>query len=280
MERYLHDSGMPRRIFPGEARSGFVYTRSRSGTKGFNVDIFGDVQDHSFSFFIEVPGFEPDYSAVDFETLYRDDEIKNVSTSEGFAALAKLPCCANDESGEVAGAPVNVILIGSGEQVLQGLLRAGWYETARAKDAAEEEKQKRGQYLIGRPADTVFRKVRESAGERNELRLWLTRTTVDNEPVWAGQTSHYMSRVAGGARLDPDVDDARMYMVQTMWFAQALRKFGWAKGGDVVPIGKQRRDVNGARCFTDGFRAVMWVSGDPVSMMEVMIVGTEKPPRR
>jgi hypothetical protein len=280
MERYLYDSGMPRRIFPGETRSGFVYTRARPGTKGFNVDVFGDVQDHSFTFFIDVPGFVPDHSAVDFDALYRDDEIKNVSISEAFAALAKLPCCANDKSGEVAGAPVNVILIGSSEQVLQGLLRAGWYETARAKNAAEEKTQKRGQYLRGRPADAVFRIVRESAGERNELRLWLAPTTVDNEQVWAGQISHYMSRVIGSARLDPDVDDARMYMAQTMWFAQALRQFGWAKGADVVPIGNQRRDINGAPFFTDGYRAVMWVSGDPVSMLEVMTVGAERPTHR
>jgi hypothetical protein len=71
-----------------------------------------------------------------------------------------------------------------------------------------------------------------------------------------------------------------MYMVQIMWFAQALKKFGWAKGDDVVPIGKQRRDVNGAPFFTDGYRAVMWLSGDPVSMLEVIRVGLDSPPRQ
>ncbi len=280
MERFLYDNTISRQIYPGEVRSGFVFTRARPGTKGFNIDVYGDSEDHSFAFFINVPGFVPDHADVDFDTLFRADEIKNLSAAELLAGLADFPCCANDESGEVAGAPVNVILIGSGEQVLQALLRADWYETARATDAAEEALQKRGQYLRGRPADAVFRKIRESASERNELRLWLTPTTVDNEHIWAGQVSHYMARAFGEPRLDPDVDDARMYMVQIMWFAQALKKFGWAKGDDVVPIGNQRRDVNGAPFFTDGYRAVRWLSGDPVSMLEVIRVGLDTPPRR
>jgi hypothetical protein len=60
MYRYFQDMAMPRRIPPGEKRSGFVFTHAQPGTKAFNVDLFGParVDDLSFTFFIDVPGFK------------------------------------------------------------------------------------------------------------------------------------------------------------------------------------------------------------------------------
>ena len=50
MNRYFYDMGMPRRIPPGESRSGFVFTHARPGTKAFNVDLFGASRDNDVSF--------------------------------------------------------------------------------------------------------------------------------------------------------------------------------------------------------------------------------------
>lgn len=281
IERYLHESSMPRRIPSGETRSGFVFTRANPGTKAFTVDVYSNTYDRSFAFFVPVPGFVADHADVDLHTLYGPDEIENLKTGELLARLGELPCCARDESGEVAGTPVNVILIGKGKKEgLQALLRAGWRETLRAEDAGEEARQKRGQYILGRTADAVFRKARDAAGERNELRLWLTPVTVEGEYVWVGQISHYMARPFGRVRLDPDVDDARMYMLQIMLYSQGLVKYGWAKGTHVVPFAEQTSAIDGEEYFTDGYRAVLWLSGSPVSMLEVTRVGLDRPPMR
>jgi hypothetical protein len=280
MQHYLYENSMPRRIPAGEVRSGFIFTRANPGTRDFNVDVFGDEEDHSFAFFIEVPGFVADYTGVKFEALYRPDEIEDYAFENFLEALTGQPCCAQNESGERKGAPVNVVLVAKGEDGVHALLRAGWQQTPQASDEQEREKQKRGQFLFGRPADALFRKKSGSFGERNELRLWLAPMTVEGEQVWAGQASHFMARKLGDARLDPDVDDARMYMTQIMWYGQTLRKLGWSKGAEAVPIDKQKTDVNGAPFFTDGYRAVMWLSADPVSMMEARRVGRDRPPIR
>lgn len=280
MAYFLFENTMSRHIPAGDVRSGFVFTRARPGTKGFNVDVYGNAEDHSFSFFIAVPGFVSDHEDVDFEGLYSPDEIQHLDTVALLATLAELPCCARNQAGEITGTPVNVILVGSGEDVLQALLRAGWHETPRAEDAEEEARQKRGQYFLGRTADAVFRKVRDTVGERNELRLWLAPVTVDGEPIWVGQISHYMARTFGRPRLDPDVDDARMYMMQNIWYSQGLRQFGWATGRDVVSIGSQRTNITGEGYFTDGYRVVLWLSGDPVSMLEVKRANLDQPPIR
>jgi hypothetical protein len=280
MARYMYENSMSRRIPAGEVRSGFIFTRANPGTKDFNVDVYGTDQDHSFAFFIDVPGFVADYSAVNFEELYQPDEITDYAPQDFLDALVDYPCCAQDESGERKGAPINVVLVAKGRDVLQALLRAGWQQTPQAGDEDELEQQKRGQYLFGRTAGAVFRKRRDNAGERNELRLWLTPAQIEGEDVWAGQVNHFMARKLGDARLDPDVDDARMYMTQIMWYGQTLRKLGWSKGKDAVPIDRQKTDVNGAPFFTDGYRAVMWLSGDPVSMLEAQRIGRDRPVRR
>jgi hypothetical protein len=72
IERRLYEMGMPRRIEPGETVSGFVFTHAVPGTKGLLVDIFSsEDEDHSFAFFLDVPGFIPDHAEVEFETLYQ-----------------------------------------------------------------------------------------------------------------------------------------------------------------------------------------------------------------
>ena len=284
MERYLDEIAMPRIVPPGQTRSGFVFTNLSPGTKGFNVDLFGpESQDGHFTFFIEVPGLVPDHAAVEFEGLYRPSEIRDLDRDGLRAALAELPCCSTDRSGEEPGLPAGLVIVGEGDDVLRALLRAGWYETVRPED---ESHLARAQFLFGRPPDGVFRIRRGGKYDRNEVRLWLAPMRVDGKAVWLAQITRYLGqttplgRALFDPRLDPDIDDGRNYMLQSMWYSQGLEASAWVTGGQDVPVDHMRTDYNGASYFSDGMRAVLWLSGSPVSLLESDYVEWDTPPHR
>lgn len=268
MERMYHDMAMPRRIGAGQTRSGFVFTHLDPGTKGFSVDLFGaGDNDHQFVFFVDVPGFVPDHAEIEFAKLYAPGEFRSYSLEGLRKALAELPCCATDASGSEIGMPINVVLIGKGEAVLHALLRARWHETQRGDNKSSLAAL---QYWNGRPPDAVFRLRRGKIGERNELRIWLTPMSIDGEPVWLAQVTHYLEGFFKWSFLDPDIDDATLYLLQNIWYSQGLAQHGWISTGHDVPYAEMRTDFTGERYFTSGYRGVFWLSGAPLSLTEAI----------
>lgn len=283
LERTLYETAMNRWIWPGETRAGFVYTHHDPGTKAFNVDLFTATGSTTFTYFIEVPDQIPDHADVDVDSLYSADEIRDLDLAGLRSALAEMTCCAADHTGQEQGLPINVVLVGEGLEVLRALLRAGWFERARV-DKPEDIAQE--QHWDGRPPDAVFRTRRSGTGDRNELRVWRAPLRVEGEPVWVAQITHYVGR--GGElfraffdpRLDPDIDEARNYMLQLMWYAQALESFGWSNDGPVVRVDAPSVDFRGVGYFTDGVRSTLWLSGEPISQIETTTVGWDAHPRR
>ena len=53
-------------------------------------------------------------------------------------------------------------------------------------------------------------------------------------------------------RLDPNIDDARNYMVQILWYAQGLQGYASHDTGQQVYIDAERTDFKGVPYFTDG----------------------------
>ena len=273
MDKRFHSAGITRYVEPGETVSGFVFTHMSPGTKSFNVDLFGATTQQNFAFFIEVPGFKPDHAEVDFEHLYSQDEFRELTTEEFRETLNELPGYTANEHGEPSGLPVNAIIIGNGIDVLRALLRAGWYESI-ITDANNFDYRLATYYLYGRKSDAVFRYQRKNSVDRNELRLWLAPMRVDGELVWMGQVTNfvgqrsYIEQVFLGAHLDPDVDDARGFLLQNIWYSQGLKAFTWSSTGEPVSIDQPASDFNGNPFFTDGSRALMWFSGEPHSLLD------------
>ena len=81
-------------------------------------------------------------------------------------------------------------------------------------------------------------------------------------------------------KIDPDVDETRDYLGQDLWYSQVLVKFAYVKGVGAAPISEPRGNLTGDPYFTDGYRAVMWVSDDPIDFEEVEFVRWEIPPQR
>ena len=268
----LHELAMPRQIPKGATRSGFVFTHASPGTKSFTVDLFGiGASDYNFVFFIDVPGFQPDHAQVDIESLYEPGEIREVGEAGLRDALQALPCCATLPGGAVTGLPINVVFVGPGRDVLTALLRAGWYEVSRPDTELEKLRSPR---LFDRVPDAVFRLARGQSGDRNEIRVWMAPLRVGGDPVWVSQMTHYIDRPTKlatallDASLDPDVDDARNYMLQRMWYSQALERFAYVAGEQLDTAADLSAFFSGSRYFSDGYRLVLWLSAAPVSLLE------------
>jgi len=281
MDRRFHGSAMPRQIPAGATRSGYVFTHTSPGTKSFNIDLFGADSDYSFAFFITVPDFVPDHAEVDFHSLYPPEEVHDYELVEFHNGLADLPFITTDKSGQQTGLPVGTVIVGDGADVLKALLRAGWYESPRILDTDQGMK---GHYLFGRAPDAVFRIQRSGKRDRNRLYLWLAPLRVDGKLVWLAQVTHFigqrtqLEQVIFGERVDPNIDDGRDYLVQNLWYSQSLGQFAWLARNDAIPIENAQLDFNGFEYFTDGYVNVIWVSGEPISLLETRRLSWDNPP--
>lgn len=288
MDEFFHQHAFRNPIYPGRIRSGFVYTNLELGTKAFNVDVMG--QDHkvrTFTFLISVEGLKADYREVDWDSLYATRDKVVFDSSMAFRkTLEELPCCTTGEDDSQMADPVNVVIVGNGADVLYALLRSGWDETAAASSydtKAQLPWEFRYQpvkslYLFERPQDAAFRKSRSTLNERNQLRLWLSPFFFEGKNVWVGQISRIIRRSAWDKfRIEPDVDEARTYLLQDLWYAQAITKFGFVKGTGLATLSEPRKSLHDDNYFTDGLRTVIWVSNDPILYSEIQFVQWETP---
>jgi hypothetical protein len=273
MDKRFHDLAMPRYIDPGETRSGFVFTHADSGAKGFNVDVFGGGQSRNFTFLLRVPGFEPDYARLNLREMYGDD-VPDYDRDALREVLAGLPCCSGDRLGETSGEPLNLVLVGAGEELLRALLRSGWRETS-----VEEAKAQPPQFLYGREQDAIFRYETIGGDGFYELRVWKAPFTADSDDVYVAQARHFFRWIGTVNRMDADVDNARNFAAQKFLYGQALKANAWVAGKEVVPVTSFWDSLVQPPYFTDGYRVVMWLSGTPYSMFDIDIQTWDSPPK-
>ena len=272
MQEHFDALAMDRFIKGGETRSGFVFTHVDWGAKGFNVDVFNQRTAHHFSFLERVPGFVPDYANIKFNELYSDDDVRELDIDQFRAALDTLPCCSIDADRDDDREAINLVFVGQGKELLVGLLRSYWVETAQA-DASE----RRPDYLFDRPQDAIFRYESRVDDSIYEMRVWLAPLRVDGDPVWLAQVRHYYN-TAGFRIADPDIDNARSFALQNLVYGQALRQYAWIAGDEVVPVESFWQNPVRPPYFTDGERLVLWLDAEPVSMDEVEFLRWDEAP--
>ena len=287
IDKFFHEQAMRSYIPKGGVRSGFVFTNMDLGTKSFNVDLIGKRGDRRFTFFVSVPGMKVSHEDVDWKNLYTKDELVSYDNGEDFvSALEALLCCTTNADGSKQGDPLNLVIIAKDEDLHRVLIQGGWDETEKAKNGPGKQKQSSAklpqqhryapmpsQYLYGRPQDAAFRKSRESVGERNNLMLWLSPLSFKGKAAWIGQISreirlHYLEN---RYQIEPHVDEARTYLFQDFWYSQSLAKFGYVEGVGAASISEPRKTFLDHLYFTDGYRLVLWLSGESLSMSEVDI---------
>lgn len=285
IDRYFLKHAMGLYLAPGSIRSGFVFTNLDLGTKSFNVDLVGDDnQSKTFTFFIPVPGLRSDHQDVDFNNLYSAKEMVSYNAGDFRKALKDLPCCATNKDGTKQGGPINFVIVADAHDLLRALIRAGWNETATSSTASSSKKDISSDipqdlrykpvaplYYYGRQQDASFREPRAAGFERNELRLWLSPIRFEGQAVWMGQINRdYGKQFSGRMNRKIDLDEARSFLLQNLWYAQSVKQYGFVKGtGTVSPISEPKTTFKGSTYITDGYRVVLWLSGKTVPLSDV-----------
>jgi hypothetical protein len=296
IDRYFLKNSMGLFLPPGAIRSGFVFTNLDLGTKAFNVDLVGeDNEPNVFTFFIPVPGLRADHEDVDFDNLYSANEMVSYDEANFREALKNLPCCTTNEDGTKQGGPLNIVIVAHGDDLLRVLIRSGWNETAttRKSDASGQKISAdipqsyrytpvEPLYYYGRTQDASFREPRASGFERNKLRLWLSPMRVEGQEVWVAQVSReYGKRSSAGNVGKLDWDEVRSFLLQNIWYSQGLKKYGHVKvTGAAATISQPKTTFRGTAYISDGYRLVMWLSGDSVPLSEVEAVDWDRPPEK
>jgi hypothetical protein len=234
-----------------------------------------------YTFSVAVPGIAVDYQRRDFETLIDSRAIEDCHDVPTLAArLRAMPAATTNKRGTGTGDPVNLVVIGGFEAVI-GAFAARWDETetitlatcwktvrAFLLGSAYRYSPVSPLCLFGRSQDLALQRSRGSINERLHLRLWLTPVRLSGEPVWVGQVSRDIGvRFTTRAwnltthRIDPDVDEARDYVLEDLFEAERLEAAAYMDGVGACEPTAPRRNLTGDPYFTDGKRAVIHVSG-------------------
>jgi hypothetical protein len=280
MDEYFPDHAFRLRpIPPGGASDGFVFTSLEVGTKVVDVKLLGPHATKDFVFSLPVPGLDADHLKRGFENLYAPDALTECDLPELVERLRQQPRATTNSKGSRDGDPVNLVVIAEFAAVLssfgarwdetEAITLATCWKTTRAFLFGSEYRYSPVSplYLFGRSQDFSLQRVRKSINERLHLRLWMTPLRVKGLPVWVGQVSRdigvrftWRTWNLTTHRIDPDVDEARDYVVEDLLEAQHIDAAGYVDGVGECSSESPRRNLTGDRYYTDGKRAAILLS--------------------
>ena len=221
------------------------------GFKAVDIDLLSQNSIENFTFIFEDPEFKGDFRLINFNELYAEKEIIAIENEDALRqALESLPCCTTNSNGKKDGDPVNIILVGSFQDVGAALVRRNWHATEiiwskaiwRTFKSFLTNKRYRYSpvsplYVFGRQQDMAWQKARGNINRRNHIRIWLSPFRYQDKSVFIGQISRdigvkftFKSSTISTHIIDPDVDEARRYFVEDMFYSQAVTKLGYVKG--------------------------------------------------
>jgi hypothetical protein len=285
-----------RPIPPGGTAEGFVFTSFDAGTKIVNVCLHstddlldadtGAIDTHGtwdadteFTFSIPVPGIAADYLHRDFAALDPPDSLIECTLPELTRRLTEMPPATTNAKSSLSGDPVNLVVIGEFEALI-GAFAARWdeseiirfstcWKTMRSFLLGSQYRYSpvSALYLFGRSQDIALQRSRRSINERLHLRLWLTPLRFQGKSVWVGQISRdigvrFTTKTWNLTthRVDPDVDEARDYVVEDLLHAGRVQGTAYVDGVGPCNSAAPRHNLTGDPYFTDGKRAVIVLS--------------------
>jgi len=299
LDSTFQQHAIPRRVAPGKTNTGFLFVNVSEGVKFVNVELWHNKGVTDVGFYLELPSGHFDYEKADIAGLYPSSEIKDLTIDRLRQMLEELPCCTGNRKA-ARGDPANVILIGANNDIFSALVRQGWDPTHALVTGTVLKTMKAfllghryryspvsSLYLFERRQDVAFQKARETIHQRNHMRLWLSPYSYRGKPIWVGQISRDIgvrftlrSPFLTTHKIDPEVDDARDYLVQDLLASESLESLGYVKGVGPATPEAPRQNLTGDPYFTDGLRAVLSISSNRVAASEVNYIRWEPLPNQ
>lgn len=272
--RYIESTAIRLRIDPHSTVSGFLFTNPDEDSKLVTVDLFGLKWTRSIT--LIVPTADREIVEGYYERLIKTRErlgyVDVEDESRLREALERLPCCTTGPNGQ-KGEPLNLVLIGALPETGAAFIRRNY----RVDTAAPW-------YVFDRPQDlTLSKRDRWVPAQPHVMRAWLTNIRFRGRPVWIAQVStplggRFASEIISdaGPRIDPNVDEARIDLVQDMIYSQHLARLGFVEGVGRVMQSAPRETSAGGTYYTDGLRAVLFFENRPVSISEIQFLPWER----
>ena len=279
LSKLLRTVAFPTGVIPiGNRASGFVFTRLDEGMKRIEVRLIGRTRSFEFTFTVKVPGLVLPHPVEDAAgTAEELDE----GALRGW--LERQPRSTGNATSTLEGDPLNLVIAGDRASIQECLSTWDEVETLTMGTAWKTakafllESQYRYSpvsplYLDGHVQDIALQRARLSLNQRLHLRLWATKVRFGGQPLWIGQVSRDI-----GVRftpktwnltthqIDPDVDEARNYVLNDLLVAGRVARLGLVAGVGAASADTPRHNLTGDPYFTDGLRAVAVLSRAPTA---------------
>jgi len=286
----FRQSALPFVLKAGSVNEGYVYATHQRG--GRFVDVKASAHGYRlirmrFAVMLPTEGF--DYESSTLRQLYAlAEKFPDLTVEQARVRIRELPCCTTRADGAGDGDPINLALVGSGEDVISALTAGGWTFTeaitadsvrrmigAAIADEAYANAPVSSLYVFGRKQDLALQRGRSRIAQRNHMRLWLAPFLCEGQPVWVGQVSRDIGVKATSKSptltthiIDPNVDESRQYVLQSLLHNEAVRWFALARGVGPASRDQPRYNLTDDPYFTDGMRMVVGVSRVPITPPE------------
>lgn len=277
----FRDLAIPLKTRAGEVTEGYVLAPRHEGGRYLVVILAGRQHVVDFGFGVPLPDGDFDFEQLEPANIYVDFDRPDLDLPQLRARLRELPCCTANAEGDAAGDPLNLVLVGNIGDVLASLSRGGWsfthridFDTIRRlvgaaiSGAAYPVAPVSPLYLYDRPQDLALQRARNTILQRNHLRLWLAPFRFEGQSVWVGQVSRdisikptLLSSTFTTHVIDPNVDEAREHLLQSLMVAGVLRRFAFVAGVPAAPASAPRVNLTDDPYFTDGLRLFVQLNG-------------------
>jgi hypothetical protein len=295
-QQHFRDLAMRSRLEAGKTYEGHVLIPRTEGGRFVEVTINGNGHVRRFGFPLRTPDGHFDFEKMNPSAIYSGEKPANLSRNQLRTRLEKLPPAVTNADGSASGDPLNVVLVGEPAQMMAALSECGWSFTHRIDSTTVRRMigaALNGQsylnapvsslYCFGRPQDLAFQRSRASLSQRNHMRLWLAPYTVEGRPVWVGQISRDVgikltrkSPTLTTHVIDPMVDEARQFLLESLLFRFRVESFGFVRASEPAFREYPRTNLTDDPYITDGMRLIVFVAPEPVKAEDVRNLGWGK----
>jgi hypothetical protein len=268
IDELFEQVALPNPIPAGETRRGLLFLAPQPRRTILNLDLIGSRTLVPISLILTVPGSEPDATDLRLIEVASAPKVDYTDLDSLRVALESLPGCASTVADPACTQPLNVILIGTLEDLGAATSRRDFRRDVRESDLALR--------VYDRPPDFVTRKHAAGAAAL-WIRVWLAPITWQGKPVFVGQVARPIGGRFGDAdapdvRLYGDIDEARDRLIQGMMYSGGLQSVGFLSSSGMIPRSQPRRTSDGASYFTDGHRGVLFFETRPLSISDVQFL--------